>query len=429
MPDMSFKSWASSPYAVIITFLIGLLPVTMMTELRGGSANFWLLIGLCLIACLIRPNGMVATRQSLHSYRFLVLALIMMPLTALFASLWSQTLLGQDIERATRVFLGMLVVLGACLSLSQTLLRQAMWGVMAGVIGATGTLMWKSWPHFGRPDMPQYTTVGYSNALLLLTVLVLFSLGWRLTRHKRTEQTIKILTVAIGLVGVVIAETRSSWVAMPFFILIGLFLARTHLSSKKLAALALLAVATSAVVFFAKPTLLDRAKQGYDEFVACNSTTPLADSSVCIRLQLWRASWHMFKENPLIANAGSEKFEAKLAELHTKGVISAVTKSEFGEPHNDLFYALANYGILGLISFLLLYFVPAFLFAKRLGTQVPNTQRVAAAMGLAVCLGFVAFGLTEMMFRSMRMLSFYVVMVAWLLALSEHTHGSLTKRT
>lgn len=429
MPDMSFKSWASSPYAVIITFLIGLLPVTMMTELRGGSANFWLLIGLCLIACLIRPNGMVATRQSLHSYRFFVLALFMMPLTALFASLWSQTLLGQDIERATRVFLGMLVVLGACLSLSQALLRQSMWGVMAGVIGATGTLMWKSWPHFGRPDMPQYTTVGYSNALLLLTVLVLFSLGWRLTRYTRTEQTIKILTVAIGLVGVVIAETRSSWVAMPFFILIGLFLARSHLSGKKLVALALLAVATSAVVFFAKPTLLDRAKQGYDEFVACNSTTPLADSSVCIRLQLWRASWHMFKENPLIANAGSEKFEAKLAELHTKGVVSAVTKSEFGEPHNDFFYALANYGILGLISFLLLYFVPAFLFAKRLGTHVPHVQRVAAAMGLAVCLGFVAFGLTEMMFRSMRMLSFYVVMVAWLLALSEHTHGSLSQRT
>lgn len=429
MPDMSFKSWASSPYAVIITFLIGLLPVTMMTELRGGSANFWLLIGLCLIACLIRPNGMVATRQSLHSYRFFVLALFMMPLTALFASLWSQTLLGQDIERATRVFLGALVVLGACLSLSQALLRQSMWGVMVGVIGATGTLMWKSWPHFGRPDMPQYTTVGYSNALLLLTVLVLFSLGWRLTRYTRTEQTIKILTVAIGLVGVVIAETRSSWVAMPFFILIGLFLARAHLSGKKLATLTLLAVATSAVVFFAKPTLLDRAKQGYDEFVACNSTTPLADSSVCIRLQLWRASWHMFKENPLIANAGSEKFEGKLAELHKKGVVSALTKSEFGEPHNDLFYALANYGILGLISFLLLYFVPAYLFAKKLGTRVPNTQRVAAAMGLAVCLGFVAFGLTEMMFRSMRMLSFYVVMVAWLLALSEHTHGSLSKRT
>lgn len=429
MPDAPFRSWASSPLAITVTFLIGLLPVTMMTELRGGSANFWLLIGLCVVSCLIRPSGILATRQSLHHYRFLMLALLIMPITALFASLWSHTLLGQDIERASRVFLGMLVVLGACLSLSQALLRHVIWGVMAGVIGATGTLIWKSWPHFARPDMPQYTTVGYSNALLLLTVLILFSLGWRLTRYTRTEQMIKVLTVAIGLVGVVIAETRSSWVAMPFFILIGLFLARAHLSGKKLMALALLAVATSAVVFFAKPTVLDRAKQGYDEFVACNSTTPLADTSVCIRLQLWRASWHMFKENPLIANAGSEKFEAKLAELHSKGVVSAVTKNGFGEPHNDFFYALSNYGILGLFSFLLLYFVPAFLFAKRLGTRVPHVQRVAAAMGLAVCLGFVAFGLTEMMFRSMRMLSFYVVMVAWLLALSEHTHGSLTQRT
>lgn len=48
-----------------------------------------------------------------------------------------------------------------------------------------------------------------------------------------------------------------------------------------------------------------------------------------------------------------------------------------------------------------------------------NEIRVAAAMGTALCVGFIIFGITETMFRSMRMLSFYAVMIALLLALSD----------
>jgi O-antigen ligase len=75
-----------------------------------------------------------------------------------------------------------------------------------------------------------------------------------------------------------------------------------------------------------------------------------------------------------------------------------------------------------LVAFLLMYFVPAVMFAMRLRTHIPLETRVAAAMGLSVCAGFIAFGLTEAMFRSMRMLSFYAVLVAWLLALSHVTY-------
>jgi len=44
---------------------------------------------------------------------------------------------------------------------------------------------------------------------------------------------------------------------------------------------------------------------------------------------------------------------------------------------------------------------------------------VAAAIGLAVCLGFMAYGLTELMFRGMRTMGFYSVMMGWALALSD----------
>ncbi len=163
------------------------------------------------------------------------------------------------------------------------------------------------------------------------------------------------------------------------------------------------------------------------QYVECLSINPIADTSVCIRIQLWRASWHMFKANPLLANAGSEKFEEKLKQLHKQGIVSEFTSKNYGEPHNDFFAALANYGVMGLISFLFLYSAPAMIFASRLRSSSPQETRVAAAMGLAVCVGFVAFGLTEMMFRSMRMLSFYSVLIAWLLALSHISNSKISE--
>ena len=404
---------------VLICILIALLPITMMTELRGGSANFWGLLVVSLIICFAQPEGLHTTLQRLSHYKALILAFLALPVTVVLAMLWSQEILDSDTERAVRIFLGTVAIMAASLSINPTWLRQSMWGLMAGVIGGTGTLVWDSWPHFTRPNMDQYTTVGYSNAILLLTVLVLFSLGWQLTRFKKTEQLIKITTVLIGMLGVIIADTRSSWLAIPFFILIGLILIRKSVNLWRLILAGIVAIALATGAFFANPSLAARAKLAVKEYVDCRTTTPLADTSVCIRLQLWRASWHMFKANPIIANAGASKFEEKLAQLHKQDVVSELTSKEFGEPHNDLFHALANYGLLGLISFLLIYLAPAWIFTKRLSARFSPETRVAAAMGLAVCAGFVAFGLTEAMFRSMRMVSFYAVLIAWLLALSH----------
>ena len=129
----------------------------------------------------------------------------------------------------------------------------------------------------------------------------------------------------------------------------------------------------------------------------------------------------MFKANPILENAGSYRFEEKLAQLHKQGVVSEFTSKDFDETYNDLFLALANYGILSFISFLLICLAPVWIFTKRLSLRYSSEIRVAAAMGLAVCAVFVTFGLTYAMFRHIRMLSFYAVLIAWLFAFSHTT--------
>ncbi|MFZ4711049.1 MAG: O-antigen polymerase, partial [Zwartia sp.] len=81
--------------------------------------------------------------------------------------------------------------------------------------------------------------------------------------------------------------------------------------------------------------------------------------------------------------------------------------------------SLASHGVLGLAALLLMYFAPAWIFAKRLSAQVAAPARVAAAMGLVICVGLFVFGWTELILRTLRTLSFYAMSIAWLLALSD----------
>lgn len=405
--------------AIAIALLIGWLPISMTTELRGASGVFFLLLALCLYVCFANQGGIRGTLSSLVPYKYLVWASLVTPFAVVLAMTASQTILGPDVERALRSLLGTIGILGACLSMRKTWLEQSVWGVMFAAVGATGSLIWMTWPTLSRPDMDQYTTVGYGNLLLLLSVISLFSMGWRLSRFFRIEQVFKIFAFSVGMFGFVITQSRSGWIAIPALFIIGIWLVYRYLKPIQLAILILVALSTLSAAFLSNSTMLERAKQVKKEFVECQSTNRLADTSVCTRLQLWRASWHMFKANPLLGNSGSKLFISELEKLHIKGIVSKTTKDEFGEAHNDFFYALASYGVLGFLGLVLVYATPMWIFAKRTSLHHSSSTRTAAAMGLAVCVGFVIFGLTEAMLRSMRMVGFYAVMVAWLLALSD----------
>ena len=101
--DPSYQSRTTRFGGIFICFLIGFLPVTMMTELRGGSADFWALFLISLVICSLQPGGMGAAFHALRFYRVLVFSLLVMPLTVCMSMLWSHEFLGGDAERAVRV--------------------------------------------------------------------------------------------------------------------------------------------------------------------------------------------------------------------------------------------------------------------------------------------------------------------------------------
>jgi O-antigen ligase len=163
-----------------------------------------------------------ATLGDLKDYKPLAMALFFSLAVIAVAAMRSDKRLDNEIERALRISLGTFLVLGACLSLIPQWLRQATWGMVIVSWVATGYAAWFSWPSFRRPlEVPQYNAVSYGDLLLMMTTLATFSIGWRLTRFRKTEIAFKVITLLVGLIGFITTQTRGGWLAVPFFILIG----------------------------------------------------------------------------------------------------------------------------------------------------------------------------------------------------------------
>jgi len=296
--------------SLIVSCLIGALPVSMFS-IGHTSAIFYTLLVICLTICFSRVGGFSATKQDWFRYRWLAMGLFSMAFFVMIAMVLEQRFLGSAVERALRIGLGIFIVLGACFSLRPQWLRQAIWGIGLATIVSSAIVWWLVWPHLSRPQTPEFNAVSFGNLTLLVSILTVFSLGWKLTRFKKTETLIKILMFVFGLSGFILTQTRSGWLAVPLFILIAVLLFKDKYKPVKLVSCFVLATTFMAAAFFSHPILVDRTKGGIDEFKECIAN-PISDANVCVRLQLWRASWEMFKQDPWLGNGGGDRFEVNL---------------------------------------------------------------------------------------------------------------------
>lgn len=417
-----------APLPLILPALLCAMPVAAMT-VGGGSALFYAMVLLCLLRCFSRPGGWRETLRSLRPYCIVVIALTV-PLCAIAFSQYAHALFhGPSLERGLRISIGLPIILGALLSIDQARLRLAFWGVVAALWASAATVLWLSLPAWNRPDTPQYNAVGYANLMMLWLFIILYGMSWTLTKRPQLEQRFKLLTVVSGFAGVILTQTRTAWMAIPLLMFLGMWL----FGHMRRPWRALGVLAASLVVLAAlgstSQALRTRVAQGIHELQECHGANATADTSVCIRLQLWRASIEMFEAEPLFGLGTPARFAPELQARVASGVVSPFVARDFGEPHNDMLQMLSSYGLLGGLGLALLYGVPAGFFLRRLAAANPEPLRAAAAMGAALALGFAIFGLTELMFRSMQNVALYVALTAWFLALCRpHVLGQKPKR-
>jgi O-antigen ligase len=136
-----------------------------------------------------------------------------------------------------------------------------------------------------------------------------------------------------------------------------------------------------------------------------------AFSNLGIRLELWKGASMLIAEHPLTGQ-GIDSYQAALARYVAQGRLDPVVLP-MPHVHNDALQALVTGGIVGFSIWLATLVAPFVFFARAL---VPDAQggkrRLALALaGMLVVASYFSFGLTEVIFWSMKGSMFYALMI------------------
>jgi len=410
-----------------IVVLALLVPALALTSAVGGPAVIYLTAVIALFAL-----GYNAVRRrepfEFHEMRAMTIALtapaIAMLISSLYLGIWSSS----EIEKLLRFALAV-PVCWVLLRAPRNWLQQVQWSMLFGAYaGGIMLLVIMLTPELGRGAVSdfggRYNAVAFADLTMFFGLASCLMLPWKLSPWPRVEAALKILAVPLTIYGVWLSQTRSSWVLLLVFGFVYLVTKRQWSLRVKASFVAAM-VALLAVVAVVSWNSTESRWRGVVTDVTSYAKDD-RDTSVGIRIQLWNASWLMFKESPIVG-VGGASFRSELAKMEEKGIVTKLVSTDYGEPHNDMLGALAGYGALGLLSMLALYLIPAVVFWRRSRSNDPVVH-VGSQVGLLFCLGYFAFSLSEMMFRNMRSVPIYAVTVVVLYALTSARTGLAQQR-
>lgn len=137
------------------------------------------------------------------------------------------------------------------------------------------------------------------------------------------------------------------------------------------------------------------------------------ETSLGLRLEMWRAAWRMFREHPLLGVGTGAYRETADAWGRSGYLIRNATG--FDHPHSDILDVLASQGIVGLVVLLAVYVLPFGAFSQGLRSDEPG-RRAFGLAGTLLVMGMVIGGFTETLFIHSAVISWYTVLMAILYA-------------
>ena len=222
--------------------------------------------------------------------------------------------------------------------------------------------------------------------------------------------------VACGLAASLLTGSRGGWLALLLLALPLVPLAcRIGLLSRRLVLVLALLTCVLAAAAYAVPRTGVRERVAFAIsdvrlYLAGNpAPTPLS-----VRLELWKAGAMLVRERPW-AGRDTAVYKQRMREWIAQGRLSPAVFAPPEPPHlhNDVLQVLATRGLTGLLAWGGMLVAPACFFLGRLRPVRARLrqQRAAALAGAMVVLAYAGFGLTEVIFWSMKASLFYALMV------------------
>ena len=298
---------------------------------------------------------------------------------------------------------------------SQDMLK---WGVFVGALAVA------AWAYYQKTALgisrPEGVTSGliaaYGDISLMLGVLTvaLFQPQWRLQKR---WLLLALLGLFCGVFASLASGTKGGWISMPFLIWIMVDLMDRPSYKKRFAVLAGFVLAALLVWFFV-PAIAERVNVIPIAIYEYFANGKILDSSVGIRLALWHTAALIFWENPLFGT-GLGSFNFQKVALAEKGMIPPISMLRDMGPHSQLFNSLYEQGVVGAAMVYSIY-VTFILYCR---SHLANNKALAAA-GILMAVGFIDFGIAEVIWDINNAGVFFTVMMALIAGKLSHAAKS-----
>lgn len=299
------------------------------------------------------------------------------------------------------------------------------WGCAVGACGAGLTAAWQVMlRHMARAE-------GYTNAIQFGNLALLLGVCsgiWALHAPARRARWAGWIGAALGLAASLASGSRGGWVVLPLLLLLALWLAPRPQGRAQgrhgWRALGVTALVCAMLALL--PPVQQRAERAANEYLRAEQR--MDDTSIGLRLAFWRQAWADGQSNPWVG-VGQSGYEQLQREAVAHGLMPAQAV-EFNHAHNEWLDMFAKRGLLGVIGLLLFYAVPGALFWRGLRQQAnqatpdAGARHAAAVCGLATVLGFVGFGMTQVMFAHNNGNLMYLLLVSLWLAVCWQGPGA-----
>jgi O-antigen ligase len=389
------------PSQFVIGALVFLFPFLSLSTLFGVSlSSFTILIASLFFA----KRGVAALRLHWNDIRWVVLAFLFNVVFALLCVLLRDGERLNLVERPARMLFAVSALI--LMLVVKPDRRFLWWGVICGALASLPLVAYQ------RIVLDIERPGGLVNPITfgdLSMLLGLLALAAAVDLRKTTRAIWPAIGAIAGIAASLMSGTRGAWVALP--IAAFLFIRYGHVvRSKRVRAVVVLSFALVGATYFVHDTgVEDRVEQGVHD-VATYFSGGSAYSNLGIRLALWKGAALLIAERPITGHGSS--YRNALARYVAQGRVDAVVLP-MPHVHNDALQALVTGGIVGFSIWLATLVAPLVFFARALGARADGGQRrfAFALAGMLVVASYFGFGLTEVIFWSMKGCLFYALMI------------------
>lgn len=289
-----------------------------------------------------------------------------------------------------------------------------LWYSVCAGAAVTGVyaLVSKFWLQPGLRVTGSYHSIAFGDLAIVMAAVSLVGSNFFLEK-KKAYVAIPIAAFFLGTAACLLSGSKGAWIAFPGFAVIMFFFLGNRMTIWSRLLVGLSVCMLGFFVYHMPVTGVAERMQAMTQEWHDYQAGLRTQTSIAERMEGWKAAWTIYKQNPVVG-AGVGNFKPIVKRMVADGEASDII-AKYSQPHNLYLYGMAECGIPGLLAILGVFAVPLWVMMSFTGSG-DETVRDLAYGGLMLVVGFMHFALTESIFGRNINISFYVIMLAMVLA-------------